>query len=159
MRHLGQGTPELGDGVGLFHLRAVVADHPVGQLLQELDLRLLRQPQRVRYGDGALHVTPFQQHGERGVVEVLAAVRQEAVALAVQRAKQPAHQRVDGEAAEVGVGAHGVEERIGQFRVRVAASCQRRTKAAISCRAIGDRDSSVKRSPASQSSVRRTGGR
>lgn len=111
-----EGRQDVGDdafGTVAVHLGLVVADEPVGQALEELDLREFREMDAAgAFGREhvALLVTARQQHGQGGVVQLLPAVRQIAPPVAVQRADQPAHQRVGGESAEVGFGADGGEE-------------------------------------------------
>ncbi len=94
-------------GAGTVHLRAAVLDQPVREALQQVELWLLPQ---VRDRHVAFAVAAAQQHGQGGLVEVLAAVREVAVPVAVEGADQSAHQGVGGQASEIGLGPYGGEE-------------------------------------------------
>ncbi len=77
-----EGRQDVGDdafGTVAVHLGLVVADEPVGQALEELDLREFREVDAAcAFGREhvALLVTARQQHGQGSVVQLLSAVRQ-----------------------------------------------------------------------------------
>ena len=107
LRHGRHRGPYEGLRVRTVHLRAPVERQPVREALDELDLRGLAELDAVRVAHVALTVAAQQQHRQRRVVQRLAAAWQEAAAVAVQGADQPAHERVGGESGDVGGGAQG----------------------------------------------------
>ena len=100
------------DGGGPVHFGPAVDEHPVRQLLQQLDLRFLGEVDSLRRQHGALPVAPFQQHGKGRVIERFPAARQIAAAVPVQRAQQTAHQWIGGQPAEVPGNPYGVQQRL-----------------------------------------------
>ena len=117
-----QGRQHVGDdalGAVAVHLGLVVADEPVGEPLEQLDLGEFGEVDAavaLVAEHVALLVAARQQHRQGGVVQLLAPVREVAAPVAVQCADQAAHQRVGGEPAEVGLGPHGVEEASARSR-------------------------------------------
>lgn len=88
-------------------LGAPVADQPVREPLEQLELGLLGQ---VRQPQAPLAVPAVQQHRQGGRVELLAARGQEAAPFAVQGADEPAQQRIGGQPGQVRLGAYGLQQ-------------------------------------------------
>ncbi|CAM3946071.1 hypothetical protein STAL104432_31060 [Streptomyces albus] len=111
VRHRGEHPLYHSDRVVLRHFGATVADEPVGELLQQLDLGLLVQFDGALTGvHGALPVATFQEHRQCRVVQGLAPAREEAVPFPVQGADEAAHQRVGGEARKIRLRPYGCAE-------------------------------------------------
>ncbi|CAM5394291.1 hypothetical protein SGLAM104S_00715 [Streptomyces glaucescens] len=110
-RQGGQHVGDDPDGAFAVQLGLVVADQPVGEPLEELDLGEFGEVHPVPRGDHVAFLVPAgEQHRQGGVVQLLPSVREVAAPVAVQGADQTAHERVGGELPEVGLGADGVEQ-------------------------------------------------
>ncbi len=111
LRHRRQLLADDTHGARLRRLRTPVADQPVGDPLEQLDLRLLGGPHALGDGDLPLLVAAYEQHGECGRVHVHPALGQLGVAVPVECADQGAHQRVGGDPVQVGLVAQSVAQR------------------------------------------------
>ncbi len=107
-----RGQRPLHDPLGRLqgHLGAVAQHHRVGDALEQLQLGLLVHVRALDGPHAPLPVPAGEQHGEGGVVQLLASGGQVAAALAVEGADQSAHQGVGDEAGQVTFGAQGVEQ-------------------------------------------------
>jgi hypothetical protein len=103
-RHVWHGRELLADDAyrgGLGRLGSSVADQPVRDPLEQLDLCLLRRGETVRHGDLALLVAAHEQHGERGGIQLHAAVGEMGEPVAVKGADERAHQGDGGQPVQV----------------------------------------------------------